>query len=243
MAIFNKTDHQSAKGFARAMPTLRGTPPEGAFSFVANGMIVVGDIVTEGIIRIEGEVRGTIRAAKSVVLGQGGRVVGDIVTEEAVIAGNVNGSITAGNRLELQSSCFVSGAIATRPKHLKLEEGARFRGHVQMLDDFADGSSTDTQAESLGSENTKIPRVAVAAKGAGSAAVAAGTTPVRGPHGHHGPTDPPQRDIPLQLGRQAESAGFPQPRQAGKSLTIKRLAVSTNFYSTFPPHFPTSVEN
>src|SRR5690606_29164543 len=47
---------------------------DGSFSMVAAGMVVTGDIVTEGIVRIEGEVHGTIRAAKTVILGQSGRI-------------------------------------------------------------------------------------------------------------------------------------------------------------------------
>jgi hypothetical protein len=115
-----------------------------------------------------------------------------------VIAGNVNGSITAGNRLELQSSCFVSGSIATKPKHLKLEEGARFRGHVQMLEDGAESSSADGHSEAFGPESAKLPRVALAAKPTLPAALS-GTNAVRPVQGN--PADSTPHDILLQIGR------------------------------------------
>ena len=107
---------------------------DGAISIIGPGMVVTGDLVSEGIVRIEGEVRGTIRAGKAVVLGPAGRVDGDIVTGDAVIGGYVSGTIVAHNRLELQSTCVVEGEIQAKPQHLKVDEGARFRGEVRMVD-------------------------------------------------------------------------------------------------------------
>ena len=139
MSIFKKNEPQPTKPRERPIPQPRTGSADGAISIIGYGMSVVGDITTEGIVRVEGEVRGTVRAAKSVILGQGGVVDGDIFTDDAVIGGTVNGSIEAKNRLELQSSSTVNGEIRTRSEHLKLEEGARFTGQVQMLDDAASG--------------------------------------------------------------------------------------------------------
>lgn len=135
MSIFKKTEAPPAKPRERTAPPPRGIPAEGAISIIGAGMTVVGDIDTEGIVRIEGSVEGTIRAGKSVVLGQSGVVIGNIITEDAVIGGTITGSVVAGTRLELQSTCSVNGEIRTRAEHLKLEEGARFAGKVQMIEE------------------------------------------------------------------------------------------------------------
>lgn len=140
MSIFRKADPPPTKPRERAAPPSRVPQGDAAISIIGSGMNVVGDIRTEGIVRIEGSVQGTINAGKAVVLGQSGTVDGNIITEDAVIGGTVTGAILATNRLELQSTCTVDGEIRTRPEHLKLEEGARFTGKVQMLDEEGDGA-------------------------------------------------------------------------------------------------------
>ncbi len=94
-------------------------------------MQIDGDLVTEGNVRIEGRVKGTVRA-HGVVIGSQGEVAGDIFAHEAVIGGRVTGSVDAEGRLELQSSCRVEGEVRSPPKHLKLDEGAEFRGSILM---------------------------------------------------------------------------------------------------------------
>jgi cytoskeletal protein CcmA (bactofilin family) len=92
------------------------------FSIVAKDMSIVGDLETEGVVRIEGRIRGTIRAASQVLVGQGAQVEGDLHTREAVVGGEVIGSIHASERVELQSSASVTGNITT-PRIAVLEGG------------------------------------------------------------------------------------------------------------------------
>ena len=99
-------------------------------SVVGSGMKVTGDCVTDGTLRVEGRVEGTIRAAKAVVVGEGGVVAGDIQTQDAVVAGTVQGSIAAESRVELQSTCRIEGDI--RSRRVKLEEGGQVDGRLEM---------------------------------------------------------------------------------------------------------------
>jgi len=99
-------------------------------SVVGSGMKVTGDCVTDGTLRVEGRVEGTIRAAKAVVVGEGGVVSGDIQTQDAVVAGTVQGSIAADSRVELQSTCRIEGDI--RSRRVKLEEGGQVDGRLEM---------------------------------------------------------------------------------------------------------------
>lgn len=138
MAIFKKSKPAaSTKSRDRTTVPARAAPADATISIIGSGMSVVGDITTEGIIRIEGQVLGTIRAGKSVILGPAGRIEGDIVTDDAVIGGTVNGSIDATGRVELQSTSRVTGEIRTSAENLKLEEGGRFSGHIEMLEEEA----------------------------------------------------------------------------------------------------------
>ena len=110
------------------------TPPqptrESVISIIGPGMRVVGDCETEGTLRVEGTVEGTVRAGKAVVVGKDGVVLGDITTQDAVIGGRVTGTVVAESRLELQATCLIDGEI--RARRIKLDEGGTVNGKVLM---------------------------------------------------------------------------------------------------------------
>ena len=85
---------------------------ESVISIIGPGMRIVGDCETDGTVRIEGNVEGSVRAGKAVVVGKDGLVKGDIITQDAVISGRVQGTLTAESRLELQSTCRVQRPLA-----------------------------------------------------------------------------------------------------------------------------------
>jgi cytoskeletal protein CcmA (bactofilin family) len=100
------------------------------FSIIATDMTVVGDLETEGVVRIEGRVRGTVRVGQQVLVASGAVIEGDLHTQEAVIAGQVSGVIYAKDRVELQGSAVVAGDILT--PRIAIVEGARVSGEVKM---------------------------------------------------------------------------------------------------------------
>lgn len=107
-----------------------GNSPDGVISIIAAGMKVVGDCTTEGTIRIEGTVEGTVEAGKAVVVGKDGLVDGHVHTQDAVIGGRITGSLVAASRLELQATAQVDGDV--RARRMQLEEGAVLNGKVAM---------------------------------------------------------------------------------------------------------------
>lgn len=109
---------------------LGGRDASDVVSIVGPGMKIVGDCSSDGTIRVEGHVEGSVKAAKSVVVGQKGTVLGDVATQDAIVAGRVEGSIRAESRVELQSSCQVKGNIESR--RIKLDEGGRVDGQLKM---------------------------------------------------------------------------------------------------------------
>ena len=133
---------------------------ENAISIIGPGMRVTGDCETEGTIRVEGIVQGTVRAAKAVVVGKDGAVQGDVFTQDAVIGGRVMGTIVAESRLELQATCVIDGEI--RARRIKLDEGGRVNGNVQTGDVKipATPRATGTAAQPL---QARAPQAAEAA--------------------------------------------------------------------------------
>lgn len=103
-------------------------------SIIGPGMSITGDLVTEGTVRVEGRIEGTVRAGKAVIIGKSGEVVGEVITQDAVIGGRLRGTLVAESRLELQATSDIEGQIRAPAQHLQLEEGARFNGQIQMLD-------------------------------------------------------------------------------------------------------------
>jgi cytoskeletal protein CcmA (bactofilin family) len=146
-----------------------GAPPESVISIIGPGMKVVGDCHTDGTIRVEGTVEGSVNAAKAVVIGKQGVVRGTVKTQDAVISGRVEGNLVAESRLELQATCHIEGEVRTR--RMQLEEGAVLNGTVEMGDKGRPRSSSEgasaapASARASGdSERNRQPAVAAPRK-------------------------------------------------------------------------------
>ena len=100
------------------------------FSIIASDMAVIGDLETEGVVRIEGRVKGTGRVGSQILVAQGATIEGDLHTQEAIIAGTVTGGIHASDRVELQATAVVAGDIHTA--RIAIIEGAKVSGEVKM---------------------------------------------------------------------------------------------------------------
>ena len=137
MAIFGK-DTNGAIDLKSA-----GAASDGTLSIIAAGMVIVGDIRTEGVVKIEGRVEGAVRAGRQVLLGRQGEVEGDISTREAVIGGKVTGTIATAERLEIQGTATINGDIKTRS--IAVIEGGKINGTVNISD--VPGAALPTQEE------------------------------------------------------------------------------------------------
>ncbi|MFL5540947.1 MAG: polymer-forming cytoskeletal protein [Longimicrobiaceae bacterium] len=152
MAIFGKNDGGATVDKGKAGPPRAN---ESSMSIIGPGMRIKGDLVTEGTVRVEGTIEGTVRAGKAVVIGKEGEVIGDVLTQDAVIGGRVRGTVSAESRLELQATAQIEGQISARAQHLVLEEGCRFNGQVQMLGD----EPQRALPASTGAEKSTVPEV------------------------------------------------------------------------------------
>jgi cytoskeletal protein CcmA (bactofilin family) len=111
------------------------------FSIIASDMTVTGDLETEGVVRVEGRVKGTVRVGSQVLVAEGAVIEGDLHTQEAVVAGQVSGAIHARERVELQATALVTGDILT--PRISIVEGARVTGEVKM-DQSTKGDPVET---------------------------------------------------------------------------------------------------
>ncbi len=103
---------------------------EAGLSIIAAGMQVVGDITAEGIVKVEGAVRGNMQVGRQVLVAKGGLVEGDIHTREAILGGEVRGGVIASERIEVQPTCVVHGDLTT--PMLLVQEGGEVNGVLRM---------------------------------------------------------------------------------------------------------------
>src|SRR6266581_8382230 len=131
-----------------------GQDAEAGLSIIGTGMRVVGDITAEGVVKVEGTVVGTVRAGRQVLVAKGGTVEGDVMAREAIIGGEVRGSIHADERVEIQTASVVHGDIAT--KRLLVHEGGEINGVIRMGEGAADAKRGSRPA-ALGAASTSAP--------------------------------------------------------------------------------------
>lgn len=135
--MFNKNKTEEANAALRVMNQF------------GQGTTLNGDITTEGDIRIDGKVNGSITSKAKAVVGSTGIIEGDIICQNAYIDGRVNGNIEVSDLLILSKTAYVMGNITI--KKLVVEEGAKFNGRCSM------GTTVNTQtAQTPGAQPKKV---------------------------------------------------------------------------------------
>lgn len=99
-------------------------------NLIGAGTNIEGEVTSEGDIRIDGTIRGTVSSKAKVVIGSTGVVEGNIFSENADISGSVKGNIEVAELLFLKKSSRVDGDIVT--SKLVVEAGATFNGSCTM---------------------------------------------------------------------------------------------------------------
>lgn len=99
-------------------------------TFIADGVMIRGDIISPASLRIDGQVDGQIIAQGEVVVGETGRVKGNIASRNLLIAGHVEGNITSQGRIEITPAGKLLGDVECDTFIVK--EGGKFLGHCQM---------------------------------------------------------------------------------------------------------------
>lgn len=142
MSIFNKPPAERSQ--ARADQS-SGDP--GAMSVIANGMRILGDVESNGTIKVEGVIEGAVRGARQVLLGKSGVVHGDIHAGDAVLGGKVVGAVVASERVEIQGTASVEGDIHT--KSIVVYEGGSINGAVRMGESASQRAATSPPAPGM----------------------------------------------------------------------------------------------
>lgn len=98
------------------------------YSIIDAHLSITGDIATDGTVRVDGRVEGSLHRTNTMIIGTGAVVIGDVEAREIVIGGEVTGNLVVSGRVEVKQSGTVRGDI--RAAAVMLEEGGTVHGHV-----------------------------------------------------------------------------------------------------------------
>lgn len=102
---------------------------------IANGVKVEGDFTSPGNVRIEGMVKGSVKAQGDLMITETARIEADVHAANAVIAGEVRGDVTVEDKLQLLETAKVNGNISGRV--LSVAAGAVLQGNCAVAPEKA----------------------------------------------------------------------------------------------------------
>ncbi len=114
-------------------------------NIIGNGTKFVGDIETNGDLRVDGVIEGNVRSQGKFVLGGSGSVKGNIKCASAEISGSFEGKMEVSELLSLKASSYFKGEMHVNK--LSIEPGAKFIGSCVMADKGGQPSATPAAAD------------------------------------------------------------------------------------------------
>jgi cytoskeletal protein CcmA (bactofilin family) len=98
---------------------------------IGKSVVFDGELTSNEDLRFEGTLKGHIHIRDAALtIGEGATVEADIRARQVLVEGTVQGSIAAGERIELTASAKVTGSLSA--ERVVIAEGARFNGGVDM---------------------------------------------------------------------------------------------------------------
>jgi len=99
-------------------------------TIIGPGSVVQGNLDIKGSVLVYGTVLGDVQANGQVRTAKDSLIKGNVVAQEAVIDGELDGSLTTKGRATLGSSAKMIGEL--RAQLLIIEEGAQYAGKCKM---------------------------------------------------------------------------------------------------------------
>jgi cytoskeletal protein CcmA (bactofilin family) len=115
------------------------------------GTNIEGNIRTNGDIRIDGILKGSLTCEGKLVVGESGVIEGEIFCKSADISGNLKAKISVKELLQLRSTANINGDIFT--SKIAIEPGANFTGNCRM------GAVVKGMEKTTDSENSNKSRI------------------------------------------------------------------------------------
>ncbi len=104
--------------------------PNGSINVIGSDTVIEGNITSNGDVRIDGTLVGSVKTSSKLVLGISGKIEGDANAKSADISGKVAGNVNISEILYLKSTSRIVGDIHTNK--LVVESGGEFNGKCEM---------------------------------------------------------------------------------------------------------------
>ena len=111
---------------------------------ISNNTEFKGDIITDGIMQIEGKCDGKVVSKDTVIVGIGGVLKGELFAEEVVINGELIGKVEA-TKVRIGEKGNVNGTIIS--EIFAISEGGMFEGEKKMRLKKLDSSYPESDPE------------------------------------------------------------------------------------------------
>ena len=141
--------------FTNKNEPMKKTETTAAVNMIGAGTVITGDIQSNGDIRVDGTLKGSVNTTGKVVLGKEGVIEGDVVCNDADISGVIKAKISVSQLLSLKSTAKLNGDIITNK--LSIEPGAIFSGNCKMgavLKDLSNVEESHSNNEMISKEKT-----------------------------------------------------------------------------------------
>ena len=92
---------------------MRKTQDNNDINSIATGSVLSGDLHTKSDIRVDGEVKGSVKTEGKLVLGETGLIEGQIFCKNAVVSGEIRATINVEELLTLKSTAKLNGEIVS----------------------------------------------------------------------------------------------------------------------------------
>ena len=131
---------------------------------IGKSLVIKGEVTGSESLYIDGRVEGSINlAGNRVTIGRNGVVAANINAREIVVLGKVRGNLTASDRVDIRSDGSLTGDVVAA--RISIEDGAYFKGGIDIRKAGAASSKTDAKPEEAGkSVSSAAPEPAVAVR-------------------------------------------------------------------------------
>ena len=128
---------------------------------IGKSVVIKGELSGSEDLTIEGQVEGKIELKDHLLtIGPNGRIKAQVFAKTVIVLGEVNGNVSASEKVEIRDGGSVDGDIVS--PRVAIAEGAHFRGSVDMQK--KGGASSTSTSTSSSVKSAPQPAVAQAAQ-------------------------------------------------------------------------------
>jgi len=123
---------------------------------IGKSVIIKGDLSGSEDLTIEGQVEGKIELKQNILtIGPNGRIKAAVFAKAVVVQGEVQGDITATERVDIRDAGSVDGDLSA--PRVAIADGAHFRGSIDMQK-----GTTKPESKAADSKPVAVPAVPAA---------------------------------------------------------------------------------